>query len=244
MNYQGKDKAQYVYETFNAIAGRYDLLNTLMSLGMDQSWRRKVVQTVRAQQGMKILDVCCGTGKLTRELGKAVLPTGQVTGIDFSENMLKKAWENLRDMAQEENIKLIQGDALKLPFESNSFDGATVGWGLRNLPDLRQGVREMIRVVQPGSMVVSLDMGKPTLPVFKQLFWLYFEKIVPLIGKIWAGKRQEYDYLYHSACEFASQSELARIFKECGLEDTGYINLAGGVVAIVYGQKPISTENN
>ncbi|HHV65877.1 MAG TPA: bifunctional demethylmenaquinone methyltransferase/2-methoxy-6-polyprenyl-1,4-benzoquinol methylase UbiE [Peptococcaceae bacterium] len=237
MNYQGKDKAQYVRTMFNSIAGRYDLLNTLMSLGMDQSWRRQVVQTVRAEKGMKILDVCCGTGKLTKELAKAVLPTGQVVGIDFSENMLKEAWKNLQDLAGQENIKLIQGDALNLPFASNSFDGATVGWGLRNLPDLRQGIREMIRVVKPGSMVVSLDMGKPTMPVFKQLYWLYFKKVVPLLGKIWAGKQQEYNYLYQSACEFESQRELARIFQECGLTETGYKDLAGGVVAVVYGRK-------
>ena len=95
----------------------------------------------------------------------------------------------------------------------------------------------MIRVVKPGSMVVSLDMGKPTMPVFKQLYWLYFKKVVPLLGKIWAGKQQEYNYLYQSACEFESQRELARIFQECGLTETGYKDLAGGVVAVVYGRK-------
>lgn len=237
MDFKGTSKEQYVKDTFNSIAGHYDLMNTLMSMGMDQSWRRKVAETVKAKPGMKILDVCCGTGKLTRELVKNVSPTGQVIGIDFSEKMLSEAWKNINESPSKDNIKLIQGDAMNLPFDDASFEGATVGWGLRNLPDLRRGIKEMKRVVKPGSMVVSIDMGKPSAPVFKQLYWLYFEKIVPLLGKIWAGKKAEYDYLYKSACEFESQAELARVFTECGLINTGYINLVGGAVAIVYGQK-------
>lgn len=237
MNFAGKDKSQYVRDTFNSIAGKYDLMNTLMSMGMDNSWRRKTVKTVGAKPGMRMVDVCCGTGKMALELAAAVGPSGHVTGLDFSEEMLNVARKSILDSAYNDRILLLQGDAMDLPFEENSFDGATVGWGLRNLPDLRKGVREMIRVVKPGSMVVSLDMGKPAMPVFKQLYWLYFEKIVPILGKIQGGKQREYTYLYDSACEFESQSQLAGIFAECGLTHCGYINLAGGVVAIVYGQK-------
>ncbi len=238
MEFSNRDKSQYVKDTFNAIARRYDLMNTLMSLGMDKLWRRKVVQIVQAKPGMRILDVCCGTGKLTTELGKSVVPSGQVIGIDFSKEMLEKAWKNLNNSFSKENIKLLQGDALSLPFENNSFDGATVGWGLRNLPELSKGIQEMVRVVKPGSLVVSLDMAKPTIPIFKQVYWFYFKKIIPFLGKIWAGKEKEYNYLFSSAYEFESQSELAKIFENCGLVKTGYINLAGGIVAIVYGQKP------
>lgn len=238
MDTSGKDKSQYVQDMFNSIAGRYDLMNSLMSMGMDGYWRKKVVRTVQARPGMKILDVCCGTGKLTRELAKTVYPSGQVTGVDFSEKMLNEAWKNLNHAQGKENIILLQGDALSLSFDDNSFDGATVGWGLRNLPDLYQGLREMIRVVKSGSMVVSIDMGKPSLPVFKDLYWLSFEKIIPFLGKVLGGKQKEYHYLYQSASNFESQSALAQIFQECGLVQTGYINLFGGVVAIVYGRKP------
>lgn len=238
MDFTGKDKSQYVKDTFNSIAGHYDLMNSLMSMGMDQSWRLKVVKTVKAKPGMRILDVCCGTGRLTRELAKAIQPSGQVIGVDFSEKMLNEAWKNINNSTGKENVKLLQGDALNLPFEGNSFDGVTVGWGLRNLPDLRRGIQEMIRIVHSGSMVVSLDMGKPAIPVFKQIYWLYFERIVPFLGRVWAGKQEEYNYLYQSASEFESQVKLAGIFEECGLINTGYINLAGGAVAIVYGQKP------
>lgn len=237
MDFEGKDKSQYVQDTFNSIAGKYDLMNTLMSMGMDNSWRRKTVKIVGAKQGMNMVDICCGTGKMTLELAAAVGPSGKVTGIDFSEEMLNIARRSISQASFNDHIRLLQGDAMDLPFNENCFDGATVGWGLRNLPDLRKGISEMIRVIKPGSMVVSLDMGKPSLPVFKQLYWLYFEKIVPFLGKIQGGKQKEYNYLYHSACEFETQSQLAGIFEECGLTNCGYSDLAGGVVAIVYGQK-------
>ena len=127
---------------------------------------------------------------------------------------------------------------MSLPFADACFDGATVGWGLRNLPDLKQGIREMARVVRPGGKVVSLDMAKPTMPLFKQGYWLYFEKLVPLMGNLMAGKGSAYRYLHDSAVLFPAQRELAGIFSECGLLNTGYRNLAGGVVAIVEGMKP------
>lgn len=238
MDFSGKDKATYVQETFNAIAKRYDLMNTLMSFGLDKGWRRKAVRTVEASAGMRILDVCCGTGQLSMELAETVGVSGKVTGLDFSENMLERAKDNISQSSFEPIIQLLQGDAMNLPFEENTFDGATVGWGLRNLPDLEQGIREMIRVVKPGAMVVSLDMAKPTLPVFKQGYWIYFEKLVPWMGKIWAGKAKAYQYLHDSALEFPAQQELTRIFERCGLIETRYQNLLGGVVAIVSGRKP------
>lgn len=237
MELRGKEKSEFVRKAFNDIAGKYDLMNTIMTLGMDKGWRRKAVQTVKAVPGSKILDVCCGSGKFSIELAKAVSPGGSVTGLDFSENMLAEAEKNIQK-AEAIRIELIQGDAMKLPFPDEIFDGATVGWGLRNLPDIRQGIKEMARVVKPGSMVVSLDMAKPEMPVFKNIYWLYFKTVIPLLGKIWAGKKNEYSYLYESASEFESQGELAKIFSHSGLIDTGYINLFGGVVAIVYGKKP------
>ncbi|MDA8226636.1 MAG: demethylmenaquinone methyltransferase [Desulfitobacterium hafniense] len=238
MDFAGRDKASYVRETFNQIASRYDLLNTLMSFGLDKGWRKKAVKVVQAKPGMRVLDVCCGTGQLSMELAGAVSPNGEVTGLDFSENMLEVAKQNTSNFANRDLVSFIQGDAMSLPFNENSFDGATVGWGLRNLPDLKKGISEMARVVKPGGYVVSLDMAKPSWPVFKQIYWLYFERLVPLMGKIWAGKSKAYQYLHDSAREFPSQQRLAMIFQECGLVDTGYINLAGGVVAIVKGKKP------
>lgn len=238
MDFAGKDKATYVKETFNSIAGHYDLMNSLMSLGMDKRWRRVAVGRVGAKPGMHILDVCCGTGQLSMELAKAVSPGGKVTGLDFSQKMLDVAKHSMTQFPHQDCIQFLQGNAMELSFANNSFEGATVGWGLRNLPDLRQGIREMIRVVKPGGKVVSLDMAKPSFPVFKQVYWVYFEKLVPLMGKIWAQKASAYQYLHDSAREFPAQQELARIFAECGLRETRFDNLAGGVVAVVSGTKP------
>ena len=172
------------------------------------------------------------------ELGNVVGSEGNVTGLDFSQNMLEVAKYSLIQSSNPGNIRFIQGNAMELPFPDQSFDGVTVGWGLRNLPDLRQGIREMVRTVKPGGKIVSLDMARPSFPVFKQAYWVYFEKLVPLMGKIWAKKASAYQYLHDSAREFPPQEELVRIFTECGLIDAHFDNLAGGVVAIVSGTKP------
>jgi len=238
MDYLGKNKAQYVKDTFNSIAERYDFMNTVMSFGLDRRWRKKVVDICGVKPGMSVLDICCGTGMLTRELAKAVSPDGKVVGLDFSEKMLDQAVRNCQNNFYNDRITFLLGDALNLPFADNSFDGATIGWGLRNLPDPVKGIQEMYRIVKPGAMVVSIDMGKTTLPLFKQLYWLYFEKLVPLMGEIFASGRDQYRYLYESASKFYSQTELVKLFESCGLVNCNYLNLAFGAVAIVYGQKP------
>jgi len=127
---------------------------------------------------------------------------------------------------------------MELPFDDNTFDCATVGWGLRNVPDILKTVKEMTRVVKPGGKVVSLDMAHPSAPVFKQVYWLFFEKIVPAMGKIWAGNSGAYNYLHDSAKVFPRQDKLAELFSQAGLVETGYHNLTGGVVAVVEGTKP------
>lgn len=238
MEFTGKDKASYVRETFNSIADRYDFINILMSLGQDHHWRSLAVQRLKLQPGANVLDACCGTGKLSLELSKAVGSQGTVTGVDFSENMLKIARQNVAESGRGSNIHFQQGDAMALAFADNTFDGVSVGWGLRNLPDLEKGIRELFRVAKPGAKMVSLDMGKPALPVFKQGYWLYFEKMVPLMGKIWSHKKDAYEYLYQSAREFPSQQRLSVIFRKCGFTEVRYHNLMGGVVAIVEGRKP------
>ncbi|MGI6684412.1 MAG: demethylmenaquinone methyltransferase [Bacillota bacterium] len=233
-----ENKEGYVRDLFNTIAGRYDLLNSMMSLGMDNKWRRFAVRRSEVGPGSLALDICCGTGKITLELAKRVGETGHVTGLDFSEKMLDVARKSVTASGLEKRITIKQGNAMDLPFPDNSFDAVTVGWGLRNVPDIFTVVNEMRRVVKPGGMIISLDMGKPEIPVFKEIYWLYFEKIVPLMGKIWARKESAYNYLHYSAKAFLHQKELAALFQEAGLTDTAYHNLCGGVVAVVEGRKP------
>ncbi len=238
-NLPGKEnKEKYVRDMFNSIARRYDLMNTLMSLGLDKSWRRFTVKRAGIGEGGHGLDVCCGTGMLTMEVARAAGPSGRVIGLDFSENMLAVAGENIKDFPLKENIRLVQGNAMELPFVDNTFDCVTVGWGLRNVPDIMTALREMARVVKPGGKVVSLDMAQPGAPVFKQVYWLYFQKLVPAMGRLWARNKGAYNYLHDSAKVFPPQQELAGMFSEAGLAETAYHNLMGGVVAVVEGRKP------
>lgn len=232
-------KERFVRDMFNSIAGRYDLMNTLMSMGLDHSWRRFAVRRAGLTPGGNGLDICCGTGKIVMEQAAVAGPSGSVTGLDFSEQMLAVAQDNLRDFPLRDTIRLIRGNAMKLPFDDNTFDCATVGWGLRNVPDIAGALQEMVRVVKPGGKVVSLDMAQPTAPVFKQLYWLCFDKLIPAMGKVWAGNKGAYAYLHDSAQLFPPQWELADMFAAAGLTETGFHNLAGGVVAVVEGQKPI-----
>ncbi len=232
-----ENKEKFVRDMFNSIARRYDIMNTLMSFGLDKSWRKFTVRRSGLKPGGSGLDVCCGTGMLSMEQALSVGPNGRVTGLDFSENMLAIAKENIKGFKFKDNITFIQGNAMELPFEDNTFDCATVGWGLRNVPDILTAVKEMTRVVKPGGKVVSIDMGQPTAPVFKQIYWLFFEKIIPAMGKLTAGNKGAYQYLHNSAKVFPPQWELTRIFAEAGLIDTVYHNLAGGAVAVVEGRK-------
>jgi demethylmenaquinone methyltransferase/2-methoxy-6-polyprenyl-1,4-benzoquinol methylase len=234
-----ENKAKYVQETFNSIANNYDLMNTLMSLGLDKSWRRLTVKLSELKKAGKGLDVCCGTGMLTMEQARVAGSAGKITGLDFSEKMLDVAWQNIRDFEFKNSIQFIQGDAMCLPFDNNMFDCATVGWGLRNVPDILKTVQEMVRVVKPGGKVVSLDMAQPMTPVFRELYWLCFNRVVPAMGKLLSGNKKAYNYLHDSAKVFVHQKELAGIFANAGLVETRYLNLCGGVVAIVEGRKPI-----
>lgn len=233
-----EQKETFVREMFNNIAGRYDLMNLLMSFGQDKAWRKFAVQCAELKPGGHGLDVCCGTGMLAIEQAKAAGPTGKVTGVDFSEEMLAVAQKNVQDFTSNGMIQLFQGNAMKLDFPDDTFDCATVGWGLRNVPDIAIALKEMVRVVKPGGKVVSLDMGHPTVPVFKQLYWLWFDKVIPAMGKIWGGNKGAYAYLHNSARVFPPQQELVRMFGQAGLAETTYHNLAGGVVAVVEGRKP------
>jgi demethylmenaquinone methyltransferase/2-methoxy-6-polyprenyl-1,4-benzoquinol methylase len=230
-------KERFVREMFNGIAHRYDFMNTLMTFGLDRSWRQFAVRRARIQPGMQVLDVCAGTAALTLEIARVVGETGRVIGVDFSENMLEVGRKRVQQSNYASTIQLIHGNAMALPFADDSFDAVTVGWGLRNIPDIDQALREMLRVVKPGGWVVSLDMAKPSAPVFKQLYWLYFDWIVPMLGKWTAGKKSAYQYLHDSSREFDDQEQLKNRFARIGFQHAAFHNLMGGVVAVVEGQK-------
>jgi demethylmenaquinone methyltransferase / 2-methoxy-6-polyprenyl-1,4-benzoquinol methylase len=165
---------------------------------------------------------------------QAVGPDGEVTGLDFSQNMLKVGKEKVRHLQQ---VKLVHGNAMELPFPDNSFDYVTIGFGLRNVPDVMQVLKEMHRVVKPGGMVVCLETSQPTIFGFKQLYYFYFRFIMPLFGKLFAKSYQEYSWLQESARSFPGMKELANMFRKTGLVDVNYKPYTGGAAAVHIGKK-------
>jgi demethylmenaquinone methyltransferase/2-methoxy-6-polyprenyl-1,4-benzoquinol methylase len=236
--YQSKDKEEYVHQIFSSIAGKYDWMNTIMTFNLDSRWRRFTVEQANLSEGSVGLDVCCGTGKLCIEQAQKVGQTGKVIGLDFCENMLKVAEKNLANHPLRSRIELVQGNAIDLPFEDNTFDCATIGFALRNVPDITKTIEEMMRVVKPGGRVVSLELAKPSAPVFKQLYWFYFKKFVPLLGKFRVGVEGPYSYLPYSVKIFPHQQEIKELFSQIGLKDVACHELSGGIVAVHIGTKP------
>ncbi|MFZ5597441.1 MAG: demethylmenaquinone methyltransferase [Bacillota bacterium] len=225
-------KEEYVHDIFNTIAHRYDLLNTTLSFNRDKYWRRFAVSRCALGAGGKALDVCCGTGMLSMELARVMGGTGEVVGLDFSENMLARAELNISKSPYRGMIRLVQGNAVDLPFPDNTFDCATIGFALRNVPDIGKTIREMARVVRPGGKVVSLELSKPGAPVFKQAYYLYFNRLVPILGKLGIGKEGPYSYLPESLMAFPHQSEIKDLFDREGLTGTCYHELTGGIATV------------
>lgn len=238
---QSKEKQRYVYEIFSKIAHRYDLLNTILSFNRDKYWRKFAVSRCDLKEGNIALDVACGTGMLCIELAKAVGSRGKVIGIDFCENMLEIGKRNISKTEYKDIIDLKHGNAMELPFDDNTFDCATIGFALRNVPDVERAISEMKRVVKPGGKVVSLEFSKPSLPVFKELYYLYLEKVLPFIGKIFVGTEKPYSYLPKSLKVFLHQRELCELFKKVGLKDAHYHELTGGIVCVHVGIAPAPT---
>jgi demethylmenaquinone methyltransferase/2-methoxy-6-polyprenyl-1,4-benzoquinol methylase len=232
----GVEKATFVCQLFNAIAKRYDLLNDCISFGMHRHWKQTAVRLLNLQTGQTALDVCTGTGDLLALLLKAVGNTGTVTGLDFSEEMLGVAQQRYAvPLAQEPaTLTLVQGDAMALPFEANTFNASIVSFGLRNVSSVETAVAELVRVVKPGSIVLNLD----TCPqVLLPGFDIYFSKLMPLIGKFLAGNQWAYDYLQASSKNFLAPEALQQVFERCGLEAVVVRRIGFGSVAMVYGRK-------
>jgi ubiquinone/menaquinone biosynthesis methyltransferase len=213
---------------FDRIAGRYDLMNSVMSAGLHHRWRARAVDLTGVASGDRALDVCCGTGDLALELKRRVGPGG-VVGLDFSGQMLEIA----RRKADEAGlpVEYLEGNALELPFDAASFDAATVGFGIRNVVDLDRALAEMGRVVRPGGRVVILEITTPERPPLSWFYAVWFDRIVPLLGAV-AGERDAYSYLPDSVRSFPPAAGLARRMFESGLREVRYLVLAGGIVAI------------
>ncbi|MDU2138165.1 MAG: demethylmenaquinone methyltransferase, partial [Staphylococcus warneri] len=198
-------KKEQVHTVFQNISKKYDRLNNIISFEQHKVWRKRVMKEMSVKKGSTALDVCCGTADWTIALSKAVGPQGEVTGLDFSENMLEVGKEKT---AHVDNIHLVHGDAMNLPFDDASFDYVTIGFGLRNVPDYLGALKEMERVLKPGGMIVCLETSQPTLPVFKQVYRLYFKFVMPIFGKLFAKSKEEYEWLQQSTFDFPGKEKL------------------------------------
>ncbi len=277
----GRLEASQVRAMFDRIAGVYDLLNTVMTAGLHHRWRARAVDLARVAPGSRVLDIATGTGDLAIELARRVSPGGEVIGSDFSEGMLArarvKAAKALATAALDRSgmapqglphthngsfdsppaaaglaaLRFEWGDGLELPYADGSFDAATNGFGLRNFSDVQKGLREMARVVRPGGRVVVLELTTPTRPPLSLFYRVWFDRVVPAIGKLtsplagFAGSDSQsglsteqasiahaYTYLPNSVKRFHSPLALAAEMERAGLREIGYLLMAGGIIAV------------
>ena len=246
----GDQRAAKVHDLFSRIAPRYDLINDLQSFGLHRYWKRRVVRLARPQPGQRALDLCCGTGDLALALARR---GAQVTGLDFSEQMLEAAEKRqarIRTQALEPGVhatrntqhmspslRFIRGDAQRIPFPDNSFDIVTVGYGLRNLANWEAGLREMQRVAHPGGRLVVLDFGKPDNALWRGLYFGYLKLFVPWLGRIFCGSAGAYAYILESLKHYPAQHAVAAKMRELGLANVRVVSLLGGAMSINYGEK-------
>ncbi len=229
-NRSSDEFAGQVRTMFDRIAGVYDLMNTAMTAGLHHRWRQRAADLAELAPGDAALDVCCGTGDLALELSRRVGPEGTVLGCDFSERMLDAARSKAAVRAAS-NVSFDWADALELPYETGSFDAATIGFGARNLSDLDRGLVELARVLRPGGRLVILEITQPQRPPLSAFFSLWFDRLVPLLGTL-AGDRSAYTYLPESVKRFPSPRGLAERMDTAGFGRIRYSVLAGGIISI------------
>lgn len=237
------EKEAYVRDLFATIAPRYDLLNGVLSLNRHKKWRREAVRDSRITVGQEALDVCTGTGDLAFELAKRAGKTGRVAGIDFAPPMVEIA-KSKADKKGLSKVSFMVADACSLPFADNSFDCATIAFGLRNVADVNAALSEMRRVVRPGGRVVCLEINRVTSPVFSVLWRLYFYGLSPHLARLFKGNRDAYNYLPDSVKSWYSREELAAEFEKAGLAHVLWRDMTLGTVCLHTGIKPHITGDN
>jgi demethylmenaquinone methyltransferase/2-methoxy-6-polyprenyl-1,4-benzoquinol methylase len=224
---------------FGSIAPRYDLLNHLLSLNIDKRWRRAAVdELLRGTRADGLfLDGCAGTLDLALELSRRGRFEGRVTAYDFAFPMLEQGLPKLDGDGAREPVDVACADALRLPFRDRTFDGATVGFGVRNLVDLDAGLREAARVLKPGGRLVVLEFTTPAFKPFRDLYLWYFTKVLPWVGRRISGHDSAYTYLPETVLHFPRPKELGERMRGAGFRDVGWSTLTGGIAAIHYGTR-------
>lgn len=228
---EGEEKRETIRRIFSEIAPRYDLLNSIMSLSRHRHWRSAAAAVLELKPGQIALDVCTGTGDFIAPLRKAVGRSGLVLGLDFCKPMLMKA--------REKGVAgwLTSGDACRLPVQSGSVDGVTVGWGIRNVPDIDAAHREIVRVLKPGGRIVSVDMAIPQNPVLRFGSRIVSHRVLPFVGSLF-GARKAYTYLPKSTERFLTREALKASMEAAGLTEVRWRNFLFGNICMHWGTKP------
>lgn len=223
---------------FTAIAHRYDLNNTLLSMGLHHSWKRLAVGLAGVNKGDRVLDLCTGTGDLAIQMASKVGPSGQVIGLDLNERMMEYGREKIRRL-NHSNILLQTGNAEAIQFREATFSALTVAFGIRNVSNVPAALREMFRVLRPGGRAVCLEFSRPVFKPLRKLYDFYSFRLLPHIGRLVARDQTGvYNYLPASIRAFPDQEAFKELFIETGFRDCAYRNLSGGIVAIHTGVKP------
>ena len=228
-------KKEKVQEMFNGIAPRYDLLNHLLSMGIDKSWRRKAMRELEGGRRGTVLDIACGTGDFSIEALRHGVE--RVVGADISENMLAVAREKAREKGLEDRLEFRYGDSENLDFEDGTFDAVTVAFGVRNFEHLEWGLAEMCRVLRPGGKVVVLEFSTPERFPMKQLYRFYFKQILPRVGGFVSGDRKAYEYLPASVFAFPQGDRFLQIMRSCGYRNVAQRRLTFGIASLYTGEK-------
>ena len=230
-------KVKYVLKHFNSIARKYDFMNTLLSFGLHYPWKRKAVEALELKLGYRVIDVCGGTADLAIGIAQKIGPEGRVCLYDINRAMMEVGREKIARSSPPGKIGLIQGDAEQMACLIGQFDGAIVGFGIRNLTHMENGFEEMYRVLKPGGKLVCLEFSRPTSLWFRWLYDFYSFHIMPWIGKLFTGHREAYTYLPESIRKFPLQEELSFILRKIGFIQVSYQNLTNGIAVIHTGIK-------
>lgn len=231
-----EEKARHVRDVFDSVAGNYDIMNDLMSVGLHRLWKRYTVDQAAVRPGQKILDLAGGTGDLARKFAPIVGSSGQVVLADINHSMLIEGRKRLIDAGVSGNLAIAQVNAEQLPFAAASFDCITIAFGLRNVTDKPAALRSMLRTLKPGGKALVLEFSKPTAAL-KPVYDLYSFKVLPLIGKLVAKDEASYQYLAESIRMHPDQEALLEMMQDAGFERCRYHDLAGGIVALHVGYK-------
>jgi demethylmenaquinone methyltransferase / 2-methoxy-6-polyprenyl-1,4-benzoquinol methylase len=232
------EKGRSIREMFDAVAPRYDLLNRLLSLGIDQRWRAFAVGKLQIPEGGKVLDMATGTGDVALEIASRTPDSVSIVGEDFTQGMLIHGKEKIEKSPYRHRISLVNAPCEAIPHPSGTFDGVTIAFGIRNVVNRLAGLKEMCRVLKPGGRAVILEFSKPRSRVFKALYYFYFRRILPFLGGL-LSKRSAYQYLPDSVLEFPDQESFKALMAEAGFVDLKHYELTFGISTVYVGVRPL-----